>query len=92
MCVCVCVCGGGGGGGEGQCSRCPHAYGNINSLFTHSFLDLGDSYDECTYVVGRLKDLPKLHRTVWRGDLMKTKCICNGIRKSVLNARDKEHR
>lgn len=48
--------------------------------------------DECMYVVTKLKEMPKLHRAVWRGDLIKVKSIGNGIRKTVLNTRDKEHR
>jgi hypothetical protein len=43
-------------------------------------------------MVAKLKELPKLHRAVWRGDLIKVKSIGNGIRKTVLNTMDKEHR
>ena len=44
------------------------------------------------YVVSKLKEMPKLHRAVWRGDLMKVKSIGNGIRKTVLNTRDHKYR
>lgn len=51
-----------------------------------------DDFDECMYVVTKVKEMPKLHRAVWRGDLIKVKSIGNGIRKTVLNTRDKEYR
>lgn len=51
-----------------------------------------DGFDECMYIVTKLKEMPKLHRAVWRGDLIKVKSIGNGVRKTVLNTRDKEHR
>lgn len=51
-----------------------------------------DGFDEAMYVVSKLKQMPKLHRAVWRGDFIKVKSISNGIRKTVLNTRDKEHR
>ena len=56
------------------------------------FLSCLDGFDECMYVVAKVKDMPKLHRAVWRGDLIKVKSISNGIRKTVLNTGDKEQR
>ncbi len=47
---------------------------------------------ECVYEVKKVKDLPKLHRAVWKKDINKVKAITNGSKASVLNAYDKEKR
>ena len=52
----------------------------------------GDGSEGCVYVVNKPKDLPKLHRAVWKGNLSKVKNSTNGIRKSVLNSLDKGKR
>ena len=46
----------------------------------------------CVYVVNKTKDLPKLHRAVWKEDSAKVKSITSSIRKSVLNSYDKNKR
>ena len=64
----------------------------LNGIIKKNLCDTDYGFDESMYVVSTLRDLPKLHRAVWRGDLLKVKSICNGIRKTVLNTRDKEYR
>ena len=44
------------------------------------------------YVITKEKDLPKLHRAAWKGDLAKVKQMTKNIKKSDLNSRDKEAR
>ena len=44
------------------------------------------------YVIAKEKDLPKLHRAVWKGDLTKVKQLTKNVKESELNARDKEER
>ncbi len=56
-------------------------------------LSLGDEGGgTCVYVVSKPKDLPKLHRAVWKGDISKVKSSTNVIRTSVLNSLDKSKR
>ena len=43
----------------------------------------------CVYLVRKVKDLPKLHRAVWKEDINKVKAATNGIKTSVLNSHDK---
>ena len=51
---------------------------------------LGEVQD--AYVIAKEKDLPKLHRAAWKGDLTKVKQMTKNVKKSDLNARDKEAR
>ena len=44
------------------------------------------------YVIAKEKDLPKLHRAVWKGDLTKVKQLTKNAKERELNARDKEER
>lgn len=44
------------------------------------------------YVVNKPRDLPKLHRAVWKADITKVKTVSNGIRKAILNSHDKGKR
>ena len=44
------------------------------------------------YVVTKVKDLPKLHRAVWKEDLDKVKSVTSGIKKAALNGLDKNKR
>ena len=43
-------------------------------------------------MIAKEKDLPKLHRAVWKGDLMKVKQLTKNAKERELNARDKEDR
>ena len=47
---------------------------------------------EIGYTVAKVKDLPKLHRAVWKCDMRKVETATKGIKKSKLNAFDKGHR
>ena len=47
---------------------------------------------ECVYKVLKVKDLPKLHRNVWNGNLTKVQSITNGMQKAALNSYDKNKR
>ena len=47
---------------------------------------------EASYTVAKVKDLPKLHRAVWKCDMKKVKTATKGIKKNDLNAFDKSHR
>ena len=44
------------------------------------------------YTVVKVKDLPKLHRAVWKCDMNKVKIATKGIKPSILNSFDKERR
>ena len=44
------------------------------------------------YVIPKEKDLPKLHRAVWKGDLVKVQQITKNFKKNEVNAVDKEKR
>ena len=47
----------------------------------------------CGYVVQRLKDLPKLHKAVWKDDLQRVKTVLAGLKKTMyIDYFDKEHR
>ena len=52
--------------------------------------------DECMstngYVIPKDKDLPKLHRAAWKGDLVKVQQITKSFKKNEVNAVDKEKR
>ena len=55
-------------------------------------LSLGFTGANYAYVISKVKDLPKLHRAVWKGNMTKVKSITKGIRKKDLNATDKAKR
>lgn len=40
----------------------------------------------------KVKELPKLHRAVWKGNLEKVKKLTKSIKRSDLNSTDKEKR
>ena len=44
------------------------------------------------YVVEKVKDLPRLHRSVWKGNLVKVKRLTKSMKNSELNSVDKEKR
>lgn len=50
------------------------------------------SVDDGGYSVPKVKDLPKLHRAVWKCDMNKVKTATKGIKTNDLNAFDKGRR
>ncbi len=44
------------------------------------------------YTVSRLKDLPKLHKAAWKGDLTRVKHVTKDLKKGEINSLDKEKR
>ena len=47
---------------------------------------------ESVYSVRKVKDLPKLHRAVWKGNLEKVRRLTKSVKTSELNSTDKEKR
>ena len=49
--------------------------------------------ENCGYIVKRLKDLPKLHKAVWKDDLQRVKTVLASLKKTMyMDYFDKEHR
>ena len=49
--------------------------------------------ENCGYIVKRLKDLPKLHKAVWKDDLQRVKTVLTTLKKTMyMDYFDKEHR
>lgn len=44
------------------------------------------------YVVSRLKDLPKLHKAVWKGEVARVKHLTKDLKKGEVDATDKMKR
>ena len=47
---------------------------------------------QSVYNINKIKSLPKLHRSAAKGNLLKTKKLTVGMKRSALNSTDKEKR
>ena len=63
-----------------------------NFILSLSFMFCVCEGDDVGYSISKVKDLPKLHRAVWKCNMHKVKTATKGIKTSELNAFDKGRR